>query len=479
MSQTPIIVWFRNDLRLGDHAALMAAVESDEPVLAIYVLDDAAAGTWKPGGASRWWLHQSLARLGESLAAKGCPFVLRRGDTLDNIASLAADVGADTVTCSRSFEPWARQLEEALHQRLSEDGRRLRRFSGTLLHDPDLVVTKSGGPYKVFTPFWRALAATPQREPLEAPTHFKTFDGAVESEDLEDWQLQPSEPDWAGGLRDTWSPGEEGAHSRLEAFLEHAIDSYAEGRNLPGQDSTSRLSPHLHFGEISPAQVWQAVQTRIAAGSVSLRGAEVFLSEIGWREFSHHLLHHFPSLPVASFREAFEDFPWNKSAEQLAAWQRGETGYPIVDAGMRELWHTGWMHNRVRMIVASFLTKHLLLPWQAGEAWFWDTLVDADLASNSASWQWVAGSGADAAPYFRIFNPVLQGEKFDPNGNYVRKWVPEIADLPNAKLHAPWTASPSVLAGAGVELGTTYPVPIVDHKKSRERALAAYQSIKR
>jgi deoxyribodipyrimidine photo-lyase len=479
MSQDPIIVWFRNDLRLGDNPALRAAVEADGPVLAVYVLDEAAAGTWKPGGASKWWLHHSLARLGESLAAKGCPLVLRRGDTLDVIPSLAADVGADTVTCSRAFEPWARQLEDALHQRLSASGRRLRRFSGTLLHDPDQLLTKSGGAYKVFTPFWRALAAQPQRAPVKAPPHFKTFDGGVGSEDLEGWALLPRHPDWAGGLRETWTPGEAGAHARLDAFLDGAISEYAEMRNQPGRAGTSRLSPHLHRGEISPAQVWHAVQARLARGDIAGKGAEVFLSEIAWREFSYHLLYHFPSLAVASFREAFEDFPWQEAPDELAAWQRGRTGYPIVDAGMRELWHTGWMHNRVRMIVASFLTKHLLLPWQAGEAWFWDTLVDADLASNAASWQWVAGSGADAAPYFRIFNPVIQGEKFDPDGKYVRKWVPELAGLPDAKLHQPWTASASVLKSAGVELGATYPAPIVDHKAARERALAAYETIKR
>jgi deoxyribodipyrimidine photo-lyase len=478
MSQAPVIVWFRNDLRLADHPALRAAVEADGPVLAVYVLDEAAAGTWRPGGASRWWLHHSLARLGDSLAAKGCPFVLRRGDTLDIISSLAADVGAETVTGSRAFEPWSRQLEEALSQRLGESGRRLRRFSGTLLHDPDQLLTKSGGPYKVFTPFWRALAATPQREPVKAPPHFKTFEGGVDSEDLEDWELLPRQPDWAGGLRETWTPGQEGARARLEAFLDSAINEYADKRNLPGQTGTSRLSPHLRFGEISPAQIWQAVQAQLARGDARGKGADVFLSEIAWREFSYHLLHHFPSLPVASFREAFEDFPWQEAPADLAAWQRGRTGYPIVDAGMRELWHTGWMHNRVRMIVASFLTKHLLLPWQAGEAWFWDTLVDADLASNAASWQWVAGSGADAAPYFRIFNPVIQGEKFDPDGKYVRKWVPELAEMPDSKLHQPWTASASVLKGAGVELGGNYPAPIVDHKDARERALAAYETIK-
>jgi deoxyribodipyrimidine photo-lyase len=478
MADAPIIVWFRNDLRLGDHPALKAAIDANGPVLSLFVLDEEAPGAWKPGGASRWWMHCSLARLGESLQEKGCQLVLRRGRTVDVIAGLAEEVGAEMVVCSRSFEPWAGKLEGEVHRHLAEDGRQLRRFVGTLLHDPDTLLTKSGGPYKVFSPFWRALAAEPQREPLRAPPHFKTFDASVDTEVLEDWALLPTKPDWAGGLRETWMPGEEGARERLNRFLDEAINDYADGRNVPGVECTSRLSPHLHRGEISPAYIWHRVNARVAEGSVSQKSAEVFLSEIAWREFSYHLLYHFPSLPTAPFREKFAAFPWADAPEHLAAWQKGQTGYPIVDAGMRELWHTGWMHNRVRMIVASFLTKHLLVPWQVGEAWFWDTLVDADLASNSASWQWVAGSGADAAPYFRIFNPILQGEKFDTDGAYVRRWVPEVAGLPDSKLHAPWTASEKILKDAGIELGTDYPLPIVDHGEARDRAMAAYEDIK-
>ncbi len=478
MAATPVIVWFRNDLRLGDHPALKAAIDADGPVLAVFVLDDQAAGQWKPGGASRWWLHHSLERLGDALREKGCQLVLRRGETVEEIAALAAEVGADTVVCSRSFEPWARQLEEDVHRRLSADGRQLRRFVGTLLHDPDQLLTKTGGPYKVFSPFWRALGGQGQRAPLRAPPQFKTFDGKVASDTLADWGLLPTKPDWAGGLGETWTPGEAGARQRLDRFLDEAIDDYPEGRDRPGVESTSRLSPHLHRGEISPAYIWERVNARVGEGDVSQKAADKFLSEIAWREFSYHLLYHFPSLPVAPFRPSFADFPWADAPEHLAAWQRGQTGYPIVDAGMRELWHTGWMHNRVRMIVASFLTKHLLVPWQVGEAWFWDTLVDADLASNAASWQWVAGSGADAAPYFRIFNPILQGEKFDTDGAYVRRWVPEVAGLPDSKLHAPWTAPEAMLAEAGIELGKDYPRPIVDHKEARDRAMAAYEDIK-
>ena len=478
MSQSPVIVWFRNDHRLGDHPALCAAVRSGGPVLALYVLDDAAAGDWAPGGASRWWLHHSLAALGDNLAERGVRLVLRRGATVSTIAELAGDVGAEVVFCSRSFEPWARALEEVVHARLDRDGRQLRRFAGTLLHDPDTLLNKAGEPYKVYSPFWRALAKQGQREPQAAPGKIAAFEGAAGSDDLGDWKLLPTKPDWAGGLRETWQPGEAGAFARLERFLDGAVAGYREERNNPGIEGTSRLSPHLHRGEISPAQVWQAVSARAARGDIPQKDAEVFLSEIAWREFSYHLLYHFPSLPVAAFRPAFGAFQWQADELQVDAWRRGRTGYPIVDAGMRELWHTGWMHNRVRMVVASFLTKHLLVPWQVGEAWFWDTLVDADLANNAASWQWVAGSGADAAPYFRIFNPVLQGVKFDPDGRYVRRWVPEIAGLPDDKLHAPWTASREVLGKAGVELGKDYPEPIVEHGFARDRALAAYEKIK-
>jgi deoxyribodipyrimidine photo-lyase len=331
----------------------------------------------------------------------------------------------------------------------------------------------------VFTPFYKTcLDLEPPKPPLPRPDKVPTPDTWPAGDALGDWGLLPSKPDWAGGMREAWEPGEAGAEARLVDFLDNTMAGYGDGRNRPDKPGTSRLSPHLHFGEISPHQCWHAVEDRLASGDGGGRGGRSFLRELVWREFSHHLLFHWPDLPAKPFRPEFGAFPWERDEEALKAWQQGRTGYPIVDAGMRELWQTGWMHNRVRMITASFLIKHLLVPWQDGEAWFWDTLVDADLANNAASWQWVAGSGADAAPYFRIFNPILQGKKFDPNGDYVRCYVPELANLDTAYLHAPWEAPAEALDQVGIKLGDTYPQPMVDHAKARQRALAAYQGIK-
>jgi deoxyribodipyrimidine photo-lyase len=342
-----------------------------------------------------------------------------------------------------------------------------------LLFEPEAVK-----PYRVFTPFWKAcLAADAPRAPLPAPKRMSFAE--ARSARLEDFELLPTTPDWAEGLRQSWKPGEASARARLGAFIDRQLADYAEGRNRMDMDATSRLSPHLHFGEVSPNQAWHAV-VHAASGNAHLqRGAEAYLRELGWREFSYHLLHHFPSMPSEPLRPEFADFPWREDSAALATWRKGATGYPIVDAAMRELWRTGYMHNRARMIAASFLVKHLLIPWQRGADWFLDTLVDADLANNSASWQWVAGCGADAAPYFRIFNPVLQGAKFDANGDYVRRWVPELAALPASDIHAPWQAPPLALAEAGVILGNTYPYPIVDHAKARARALGAFATIRR
>ncbi|MBU2534267.1 MAG: DNA photolyase family protein [Alphaproteobacteria bacterium] len=473
--QPPVIVWFRNDLRLRDHPALSAAAGA--PIVAVHVLDDAAAGNWARGGASRWWLHQSIDALATELATAGVQLVLRRGGSVEVISELARETGAQAVHCSRGFEPWSVELETGLRDKLHSQGVLLRRFAGVLIHDPDQIKTKEGGPYKVYSPFWRTLSGQEIRVPVSRPT-LHGYRGHVASDRLADWGLEPTRPDWAEGLRETWTPGEVGAQRRLAEFLDTAIEQYDARRDLPGIEGTSRLSPHLHFGEVSPAQVWQAVGNAIGRRGLTGKAPTVFLKELVWREFSYHLLHHFPSLPEKAFREPFERFPWAPHQGDIGAWQKGRTGYPIVDAGMRELWATGWMHNRVRMITASFLTKHLMVPWQVGEAWFWDCLVDADLASNSASWQWVAGSGADAAPYFRIFNPILQGQKFDPEGEYVRRWVPELAKLPGKYLHAPWTAPAGVLGAAGVRLGETYPVPIVEHGAARERAMAAYEMIR-
>jgi deoxyribodipyrimidine photo-lyase len=474
-----VIHWLRNDLRLTDNAALSAAVDSGLPVLPVYVLDDGVAGTWKAGGASRWWLHHSLASLDADLRRRGSRLIVRRGSTLDHLRDVARQSGAGAVFASRAYEPWAVGLETDVRDGLAADGIALRRFGGALLVEPEAVRTKGGTPFSVFTPFWRAVLAGPvPRAPRPAPTALAAPGRWPASLRLGDLGLLPTKPDWSGGIAAAWRPGEAGARARLDRFVSEALPGYGTLRDRPDLEATSRLSPHLHFGEISPASCWHGASAAAAAqGSGAAGGLEVFLKELGWREFSYHLLTQRPDLPEEPFKATFKAFPWRDDPRLQSAWRRGRTGYPIVDAGMRELWATGWMHNRVRMIVASFLIKHLLQPWQVGEAWFWDTLVDADLASNAASWQWVAGSGADAAPYFRIFNPIAQGEKFDPEGGYVRRWVPELAGLGREHLHAPWQAPAEALAAAGVVLGKTYPQPVVDHMAARERALAAYAQI--
>lgn len=475
----PVIQWFRNDLRLADNRALAAAQARGAPLVLLYVLDETTPGRWAPGAATRWWLHMSLAALARSIATRGGSLVLRRGAALDVVAGVAAETGADTVYCSRAYEPWAAALEGALSDRLDAAGVTLRRFGGRLLREPEEIRTQAGEPYRVFTPFWRAIqSAGAPRRPLPAPRRLAGLERAIASDCLDDWRLRPTKPDWAGGMRAAWRPGEDQARARLVRFVRTGVARYNESRDLPGVEGTSRLSPHLAMGEISPATVWHAVATHAAKAGGMSRGAETFLKELAWREFSAHLLFHYPHLPEQALKPDLAAFPWASDERLLAAWQRGLTGYPIVDAGMRELWATGHMHNRVRMIVASFLIKDLLIPWQRGEAWFWDTLVDADLANNSASWQWVAGTGADAAPYFRIFNPTAQGERYDPDGTYVRRWLPELERLPAPTIHAPWNASEAELAAAGIKFGESYPRPVVDHAAARRRALAAYEHAK-
>jgi deoxyribodipyrimidine photo-lyase len=472
MTAPTSIVWLREDLRLADHAALTAALDAGGAVVPVYVLDE-SQGAWAPGGATRWWLDMSLAAHAERLAEHGARLILRRGPTVRTLTHLVEETKAGAVHAIGRYEPEARKLEAALAAALEKKGVPLTLHPGALLHDPERVRTQAGLPFKIYAPFWRAFSAVPKSDPLPAPRKLSPPTSQPKSDRLADWRLLPTRPDWAGGLRDTWRPGEGGARKRLDAFLAGPMRGYGDDRNRPDREGTSRLSPHLHFGEISPAACWHAAEH---AGHGT--GPETFRRELAWREFSAHLLNHVPSLPEEPFRPEFKAFPWKRDDRLLRAWQKGLTGYPIVDAGMRQLWATGWMHNRVRMIAASFLIKDLLIPWTEGEAWFWDTLVDADLANNAASWQWVAGCGADAAPYFRVFNPVKQGATFDPDGEYVRRWVPELAKLPAAAIHAPWTVPSGGLAMAGITLGKTYPRPIVDHKAARLLALDAFAALR-
>jgi deoxyribodipyrimidine photo-lyase len=473
----PIIVWFREDLRLSDHPALDAAARSGAPVICLYILDEASGG--RPfGGAARWWLAQSLRALEAQLKAKGAALVLRRGKAASIVPDLAREKQARGVFWNEIAEASHLAIADQIAKSLAGIGVEAKTFPGDLLAAPNAIRNKDGRGLRVFTPFWRRLLSIGDPPaPLPAPKSLTSVDG-IASEPLESWMLEPTKPDWAGGLRETWKPGEATAQARLKAFLDHGVQSYTDNRDHPDRPATSALSPHLRFGEISPRQVWHAARFVASEHPRLAGGVDKFLSELAWREFCRHLLFDVPDLATRNLQHAFDDFPWQHDETALAAWQRGQTGYPIVDAGMRELWHTGVMHNRVRMVVASFLAKHLLIDWREGEAWFWDTLVDADAGSNPANWQWVTGSGADAAPYFRVFNPVLQAEKFDPEGNYVRRWVPELAGLPASVIHQPWSATPIELESAGVELGVSYPGPIIDHKAGRERALAAYARIR-
>ncbi len=471
------IYWFRDDLRLSDLPGLQAAADRGA-VIPVYIFDEKLGEDWRLGSASRWWLHHSLVALQKDLKALGSELFLRSGDAASTLSTIIAETGATAVYCSRHYQPWAEELERSVKAAARGAGADLKRYPGTLLHEPEEVATGNGTPFKVFTPFWRACNRRPDPSSPLPPASLAAVEKFSASEELDDWRLTPTAPNWTFGWNDLWSPGEAGARRALTSFLSHHVQDYGEGRDIPSEPNTSKLSPYLRFGNISPRQVWHAAQLAKqerpeAAGSINK-----FLSELGWREFCYHLLFHFPQMPDEAFNPKFSFFPWGKDEERLRAWQAGRTGYPIVDAGMRELSQTGFMHNRVRMVVASFLTKHCLLNWREGEAWFWDCLVDADLASNACSWQWVGGSGADASPYFRIFNPITQGEKFDKSGGYTRRWLPELARLPEKYLHKPWEAPEAVLAEAGVSLGDTYPRPIVDHKTAREEALRAYATLK-
>ena len=468
------LLWFRQDLRLTDNPALVAAAAKGS-ILPIYIYDTAHPKQWQMGAASRWWLHHSLTALDQSIEGHLRIFM---GDPLKIIPELLNQTGIRSIVWNRCYEPWQIQRDTQLKKQLLEDEIEVESFNGTLLWEPWKIHKEDGSPYKVFTPYYRrgCLNAPEPRRPSKAPQKMKWMHPRLNDTCLSDLALMPT-INWYEQIAAQWQPGEAGAQEHLSRFIDDNIQNYKQGRDYPNLKSTSRLSPHLHFGEISPNTVWHRARQ---AFNSNIRNANLdcFLSELGWREFSYYQLFHFPDLPEKNFQEKFDRFPWGKDTAALKAWQKGQTGVPIVDAGMRELWQTGYMHNRVRMIVGSFLVKNLLQHWSQGEQWFWDCLVDADLASNSASWQWVAGSGADAAPYFRIFNPVTQGQKFDANGAYVRQYCPELSEVPDKFIHCPWEASPNVLQQAGLELGVDYPKPIVDLKASRQRALIAFSQIK-
>ncbi len=468
------VVWLARSLRLEDHPALAHAAERGA-VVPVFVWAPDEEAPWQPGGAHRWWLHESLAALAEDLSARGSRLVLRAGPTAEALLDVAKRVGADRAVWQAETEPHLARRDLAVARHLQTAGLEARAFAGQILHDPDAIRTGAGNPYGVFGPFWRKLQAeTAIGEPLPVP-HLAAPGTWPESDALETFGLTPEQQDgvdWAAGLRERWTPGEAGARERLDAFTATILTGYAETRDLPAVAGTSSLSPHLHWGEVSPRSVWAAVKAARAPSED--RGK--FLAEVAWREFSYHVLRHNPETSEHALKPAFESFPWRTDADGFRAWRRGLTGFPIVDAGMRELWATGWMHNRVRLITASFLTKDLLLPWQDGARHFWDTLCGGDLASNTMGWQWSAGSGADAQPFFRVFNPTTQAQRFDPTGEYVRRWIPELAGLSAKYVHAPASASAEILAAAGVRLGTTYPMPIVDHAKRRVEALAALKA---
>ena len=476
-SQSPALVWLRDDLRLGDNPAIQAALATERPVHLLYVFDQQSPDLRPLGGAARWWLGRSLGSLAEQIEKLGGPLILRRGKAGDVLPAVIDETQSATVVWNRRYGAAEIALDTRIKANLTQRGIEVTSCNAALLHEPWTVQTQAKGPFRVFTPFFRAASQIATRPPTHAPKNGR-WAKPIESDTLNDWNLEPSKPDWAGGLRDAWTPGEDGAREALADFLERGIHGYAQKRDRPDLENTSRLSPYLRFGNISPHQALSALRHAQDAGEVKAADATKFVSEIYWREFSYHLLFHYPDLADANFNKKFDALEWRNDKGFERAWQRGLTGYPLIDAGMRQLWQTGWMHNRVRMVVASFLIKHGQIDWRHGERWFWDTLVDADPASNAASWQWVAGSGADAAPYFRVFNPILQGEKFDPAGEYVRRFVPELANLPKKFIHTPWLADEATLRKAGVKLGETYPRPIVDHAAARQRALDGFARIR-
>jgi deoxyribodipyrimidine photo-lyase len=467
-------------LRLADNPALQAAIQFVGPVIPVFIHTPDEEAPWQPGACSRWWLHQSLRSLESDLQAAGSRLVIRQGPSLATLQDLINQTGAGAVVWNRRYEPALIARDAVVERSLQAFGLEVKTFNSALLNEPWDIQNQSGKPFQVFTAFWKhCLATLAPLEPLPSPRRIPAPKQWPKTLPLEALELEPK-INWAKGISSTWRPGAGAARVQLERFVQSALSNYAADRNRPALAGTSRLSPHLHFGEIGPRELWHTVRRHAEANQIAPTVWRVspFLAELGWREFSHHLLYHFPHTPSKPLRPEFKNFRWGKNAALLKAWQKGGTGYPIVDAGMRELWTTGWMHNRVRMIVASVLVKDLLLSWQEGARWFWDTLVDAGLAQSTLGWQWTAGCGADAAPYFRVFNPTLQGEKFDPHGDYVRRWCPELSKLPANWLHKPWQAPAAVLHQARVRLGRNYPEPIINHTLAREVALEAFANMK-
>ncbi|MFO1375753.1 MAG: deoxyribodipyrimidine photo-lyase [Steroidobacteraceae bacterium] len=473
------IVWLRRDLRLTDQPALAAALARHERIVPVYIHAPAEEAPWSPGAASRWWLHHSLAALARDIAARGGRLLVREGDSLATLRALVRETGATAVFWNRLYEPALVERDAAIKAALREDGVAAESHGAALLVEPWTVLTAAGEPYRVFTPFWRTasqrLDSLPP--PVPAPPRLPAVAAALRSEPLDSLGLLPRIR-WDTDLASRWMPGEAGALARLDAFVGDTLARYRSERDRPDRDGSSRLSPHLHFGELSPRQALAAVRGACSADPAAAGGAESFVRELGWREFAHYLLFHFPQTAAEPLDARFAALPWQQDEVAIAAWRRGRTGYPIVDAGLRELWHTGFMHNRVRMIAASLLTRNLFVNWLEGARWFWDTLLDADLANNTLGWQWTAGCGADAAPYFRIFSPVLQAERFDPGRAYLRRWCPELARLPDRWIHQPWAAPRDVLAAAGVLLGRDYPEPVVDPRASRALALERFAGLK-
>lgn len=475
----PAIVWFRQDLRLDDNPALHAAVDSGSPVIPVYIWSPDEEGKWCPGSASRYWLYHALKNMNNDLQEKNSGLILLHGPCLEALQILIRKTGANKIYWNRCYEPFAIKRDKRIKSMMREQGIEVNSFNSHLLYEPHAIRNKQGGPFKVYTPFWKHYQALDMPFPVKTPERIISPGRWPESVHINEFGFFP-EIKWYETINKTWKISCQGADERISTFIKSHVHGYSQTRDYPASEGVSHISPYLHFGQISVRRIWHRLleherkQGRMTPGKAVI----TYMKQLVWREFAYHLLYHFPQSANQPLYEKYKRFPWQNNRKFLKVWQQGKTGFPVVDAGMRELWQTGWMHNRVRMIVASFLTKDLLIHWRQGARWFWDTLVDADLANNTLGWQWVAGCGADAAPYYRIFNPVTQGERFDPEGEYVRQWLPELSGLDNKYVHKPWQASDSILSNAGIKLGNTYPYPIVDHAEARKLALSYYQRIK-